>query len=783
MTSLFCLALLLITGEGRVTVSAQEPASFKREWRHYTSTDNINTLLLQGDYIWAGTTGGVVRYNSKDPLDVLYYNSANSGLPHNEVRDIYLDSQGNLWFATAGGLGELRRDGSWCFYYTLNSELPSDNVFSLSGDGAGGIWVGTAEGVAHLNPKREWTIFKGETGLFPQSKIFDIAVDEDWGAWFATAEGLFHASYATLPAERKWKMFNSLNSYLPSDIITAVAIDRAGRKWLAVHDRYGGTLCLLDPRGSWSFLDAEGAGLKFFSVRDIFIDKNDGVWIATWGEGAVYIPTKDLFKSERWQVYTRENSPLPGENITAVAADLKGTIWLGTSKGLLSLSPDGTWQLFRRFINNLPHNDVLSLASDRQGLMLLGTGGGGLALLSKEGKVRVYNSYNAPLPSDTVRVILTKEDQSIWLGTGDAFSGGIACLDAGGSWRVYTPANSPLPHHLIQAGAVDLRGGLWWGTPRGAAYFSPEGIWSVFGTPHLPHADVLSIAVDGEGGVWFATPGGAARYSPPDKWEHFTAANSGLPSDYIDWVYVDGQGEVWFGTRRGVAHLRRKGQVELFPPGVELPYPGVHCLISEDPPGYKWLAFNAWEEGGVATGAGRLERDGSWKLYVSRPALLYQPQNEGVMVAYSQGLPHDRVNTLYFSPEGEIWFATSGGVGVFTPALIRVFIDEKELVMDELPLIEDDRVLLPAARVLGALGYRCFWLGEEKMLYAERGRSRIALRMGDDTAMVNGERLPVNPPARIIEGRVFAPARFLAKALFKDIHWDEARRHIYFYTR
>ena len=45
---------------------------------------NVNSVVVEGDNIWAGTNGGLVKLN-KTTGESTFYNKANSGLPDNRV--------------------------------------------------------------------------------------------------------------------------------------------------------------------------------------------------------------------------------------------------------------------------------------------------------------------------------------------------------------------------------------------------------------------------------------------------------------------------------------------------------------------------------------------------------------------------------------------------------------------------------------------------------------------------------------------------------------------------
>ena len=90
-------------------------------WQFYTGKDGLPyndfTVLTAGPegVMWFGTHLGVVRFEGQhsDELgsDELRwaYRQGRRWLPNDDVRDIAVDSQGNAWIATAGGVGRIER--------------------------------------------------------------------------------------------------------------------------------------------------------------------------------------------------------------------------------------------------------------------------------------------------------------------------------------------------------------------------------------------------------------------------------------------------------------------------------------------------------------------------------------------------------------------------------------------------------------------------------------------------------------------------------------------------
>ncbi|MDY7040072.1 MAG: two-component regulator propeller domain-containing protein [Chloroflexota bacterium] len=105
---------------------------------------------------WFGTHNGGISVLSANGERWTTYNPENSGLAQPVVEAIAIDRQGNKWFATVGfrdgdpvpgGISVLRADGTWGIF-TTDDGLASDWVKDIAIDEQGNVWFATVEGVS-----------------------------------------------------------------------------------------------------------------------------------------------------------------------------------------------------------------------------------------------------------------------------------------------------------------------------------------------------------------------------------------------------------------------------------------------------------------------------------------------------------------------------------------------------------------------------------------------------------------------------------------------------------
>ena len=134
---------ILFDKQGRMWVaSIYGVAYYDSLWHTFTTEDgltNNEALSLAEDSdgnIWVGTTNGINRWDGSQWQQFATF----EGDPIPFVQDIFVDDQGNLWFAS-NGLGILKYDGSnWTKFVIADDLVDSQEAQGVAVDKLGNIW-------------------------------------------------------------------------------------------------------------------------------------------------------------------------------------------------------------------------------------------------------------------------------------------------------------------------------------------------------------------------------------------------------------------------------------------------------------------------------------------------------------------------------------------------------------------------------------------------------------------------------------------------------------------
>ncbi|MBI5301818.1 MAG: hypothetical protein HY868_06760 [Chloroflexi bacterium] len=291
--------------------------------------------------------------------------------------------------------------------FTQRDGLAANFVTSIAFTRDGAAWIGTPRGATDAQDKY-WVTYTAAHGL-GNAHVTGIALAGD-KIYFATnGGGLSLFDGATR------KTYNTANSQIPSNYLTAVATDKQNRVWVGA---YGAGIARLENE-QWTRVS-----LNNNFVNALAPDANANVWVAT-NDGAFFydgkavarlttthgLPSNRLnailiapdgrvwfgsdagaavYDGRQVRVYS-ERDGLPSPIVRALGVDAQRRVWFGTLRGLVSL--DGTQLKTYTPSDGLADDAITALAFDARGNTWVGTPRG----VSVRGDVKLIRAMNLPV--------------------------------------------------------------------------------------------------------------------------------------------------------------------------------------------------------------------------------------------------------------------------------------------------------------------------------------------------------------------------------------------------
>ena len=383
--------------------------------------DNKATAYLRtGNEVWVGTLKGLYRMNvtSGKAVCFLHSESDRHSLPNDEITGLCLSPEGEVVVGTLGGVS-IYHAGEQAFdTYSShpneygNSLLPGERVRSLAVRDRQ-IWVGLeAEGLAIIQRKPLQIInlshIENQSAPIPSTPVRAMLLDSQGVLWLAaTGYGLCRQV-----GDLVFRNYNTNNSALSDNLITAFCEDGQGRIWMGTVD---GHLNYISQSGSDAIHLPEGHASEAARSIDVVFGMtydpvNDYVWVSAHNGLYIY----DLGKS----TYSR----YPGKTASCFGMCLTSDqLWVSSIDGLNVIDLK---TLESRLVVRMP--PCMALAPDGNALWA-GTYGNGLCRLdnlqSDNPDMTFYSEQDGLVDSQIQGLLL--DGHHLWITT----ENGLSLLD------------------------------------------------------------------------------------------------------------------------------------------------------------------------------------------------------------------------------------------------------------------------------------------------------------------------------------------------------------------
>lgn len=527
----------------------------QENWTHIGSSDDINVLTEEGDFLWVGSEGGLTKIN-RQTNEQTFYSINNSGLPNMFIKDIAIDNNGSKWIGTENGLAKF--DGTnWTVYTTQNSQIPNDTITTIGFDSQNNVWLGTMNGLAKFDGTN-WQIFNTSNSELLYNKIKKVAVDNSDNIWIGTGWDIIYKYTGN-----EWIVTNVETSFGHSTgrQVSDIEIDNFGNVWTCFHQ---GWLFKFDGN-NWTFYNSENSGLlgggtnNESNLSEIDFDTNNDLWI-----GYSWSNRMQKYNGTEWFDYELESYAL-----TSLYVSEDNIIWMGKvgSYSGLYKSTDGiSLQNIKLESEWLRDSHIIDIDADNNGNLWIASSNG---LTKYDGLNWIFfNAENSDIPQNWIKDIEIDNYGNIWL----ACFHNLVKYD-GANWTIYNVENNaPSNSYSIDMIRIDNNNNIWLANKQFGLLKFDGTDFTIFNSSNsiLPDDNIYDMQCDSEGNIWVATGQyGLFKYGQ-NNWEVFNTNNSQIPSNSVLTIEISSTNIIY-------------GGIYLYPDGGIFSFDGENWIYNNHP--------------------------------------------------------------------------------------------------------------------------------------------------------------------------------------------------------
>ncbi len=371
-----------------------------------------------------------VNAEPKLPNPVFQSLSTKNGLPQDVVNHIQIDDEGFVWIATEGGV--IRWDGTKAQLIRGPDDLFINlSIDRLSIEKGKALWISTFSGGVYR--------LDFQTNQTEQVLALPYAEQSDW---IQNAEDFFwhteNTVYLALPEQVI--RYNTATSKFEVVFTLDASLLAAGHGNRAVHiiDEFllvatsAGVFYkdlddLNSPAERLNYLNGVEPDIDNQNAKLLLRDDSDRFWIGTVS-GVYQSSVSDLRLQLGKQSQSKFSAHMPMRNVWTMEPSGDSSFWIGTNKGLFSLSKHQDSWVSEHILE--PHNGrselsnkrIRTLATDQLGNLWLGSiYGGALYFGVKSAEIEtIQNSRfadNQLLTDGVIWSLAQTDEDSLWIGT------------------------------------------------------------------------------------------------------------------------------------------------------------------------------------------------------------------------------------------------------------------------------------------------------------------------------------------------------------------------------
>ncbi len=509
-------------------------------------------------YLWVGTGQGFSKYNGST-----VYSTQDIKLPQSAASASYFSSDSTQWLGYFNGtIAQLSAGTDSAKVFT---NLFTEKVSAIIEANYGAIFlIGQKGSIGRY--------YKGNFILLPPPEdgliVYDAIHISDTEFYLASERGLLvinftAASYTySIQDEAVFQHLYKTEDFLFAggrEGITSFDLYANGNKsiyhtgtavndlrvdnqqlWVATNGegllRFNDFASLTSPT---QFTTTHGLGSNY--IQCLGFDRENNLWAGTSGAGM------SMFLGD---AFSYQYQGLAANGLNSILAQKRDKLWLGTEKGLFSISNNTE-------IEFLKEENITAVHADNSGNIWVGIAGSGLKVKLKEAEVFTDISIENWPNIRHINFIHSDSKGNVWLAT--RLHGVIQVHLPNKEVKQYNTSNI-LPHNNIHQILCTADGKVWVASSdQGIGYILDDTFIKITSNESLNRYEINCIEEAGDGKIWLGSNGGGLFRYEPDSIYHY-AENDGLLSQYINTIGLDKSNNLWVGSVNGINVLYNNQQ-------------------------------------------------------------------------------------------------------------------------------------------------------------------------------------------------------------------------------
>ncbi len=532
----------------------------KRNLSHYNIGD---ILITKSGQVLVGTSDGLNIYNEKeDSFDRIFYGK--NQLSSQYIYSLAEDDDNNIWVATKNGIDKIDIKNKKHIKHFKSGEgkdnLSENAVYVVRYDKKGYIWAGTFnEGLNRIDIKsNEVKILKNnlnDENSLPGNCVKDILRDSSNNLWIATDNGIakYDEKYDKFIVYKN-KIYDKTS--LVNDEVFCFEEDKSGLIWVGT---YGG-ISIFDQNTNIEHYKKDPFdenSISDNSIHGIYEDNDGLIWVGTNSKG-VNIITRENGTIEHINK-TSNNYSISDDNINDIVG-INNKIFIATKNGLNEIDKELKTTKVYTIENGLASNNITALFADSKDNIWIGTSNGVNIINTNTGEIYnlegIFNKYN--IDDRYIKVIYEDSDGFYWIGC--FVDGGIIKLDPKTkileNYRNIKDDKTSISSNNIRSIVEDNEGNLYIGTSYGLnklnknnnkfeRYSEKDG---------LSNNTVYGVLLDDDNNLWASTNSGISKLNIKSMtFETFNVMDGFQGNEFNGRAYYKNkEGELFFGGINGL---------------------------------------------------------------------------------------------------------------------------------------------------------------------------------------------------------------------------------------